>query len=97
MRWRLSFAHICRKSDFRFKVFVLLAKSQKVFFCLFHHMYILLSARSGRPCRACSRRRLRKIFSAACPVFRLAIKAYDKPQCNAIGKFGILPFFMQFL
>nr|DAF80714.1 MAG TPA: hypothetical protein [Caudoviricetes sp.] len=31
-------------------------------------MYILLSARSGRPCRVCSRRRLRKIFSAACPV-----------------------------
>nr|DAW47959.1 MAG TPA: NlpE N-terminal domain [Caudoviricetes sp.] len=30
-------------------------------------MYILLSARSGRPCRVCSRRRLRKIFSAACP------------------------------
>nr|DAG68750.1 MAG TPA: hypothetical protein [Caudoviricetes sp.] len=31
-------------------------------------MYILLSARSGRPCRVCSRRRLRKISSAACPV-----------------------------
>nr|DAQ33960.1 MAG TPA: hypothetical protein [Caudoviricetes sp.] len=29
---------------------------------------ILLSALSGRPCRVCSRRRLRKIFSAACPV-----------------------------
>nr|DAQ00878.1 MAG TPA: hypothetical protein [Caudoviricetes sp.] len=31
---------------------------------------------------------------AACPVFRLAIKAYNKPRCNAIGRFGILPFFM---
>nr|DAK04961.1 MAG TPA: hypothetical protein [Caudoviricetes sp.] len=31
-------------------------------------MYILLSALFGRPCRVCSRRRLRKIFSAACPV-----------------------------